>query len=129
MGKTVCVIDDDEIFRKISLKMISLAGVFEEATYYQNAQEAFSFFSTGKAQLPDIILLDINMPQMDGWQFLEALEKSFPRLYEDTDIYIVSSSIAESDRVKAEEFEGLKGFITKPLTVQALKSLGENKKA
>lgn len=125
MGKTVCVIDDDEIFRKISLKMISLAGVFDEASYYRNAQEAFLSFSKKEADLPDIILLDINMPQMDGWQFLEELENRFPELYENTDIYIVSSSIAESDRIKSEEFEGLKGFITKPLTVQTLKSLAE----
>ncbi len=123
MKKSVCVIDDDEIYRMISKKMIHRAGVFENVTFYKNAQEALKNFQTPEFVLPEVILLDINMPLLDGWQFLKSCEDLYPDLYEASDIYIVSSSISESDRERLRKFPYLKGFITKPLTVQKLKNL------
>lgn len=123
MKKSVCIIDDDEIYRKISKKMIEKSGVFNNAIFFKNAEEALSSFRNPEMELPEIILLDINMPILDGWQFLKAMEAIFPGLYSASHIYIVSSSISESDKDRLNDFPGLKGFITKPISVQKLRSL------
>ncbi len=125
MKKSVCIIDDDEIYQKIASRMIERAEVFSEALYFTHASEALVFLAS-ENQLPDLILLDINMPLMDGWQFLDEVEKSNPCVLDKSQVYIVSSSIAGSDREKAKLFPKLKGFITKPISVSILKELAEN---
>lgn len=74
------------------------------------------------------MLLDINMPLMDGWQFLEALQSQFPEVYDLTKIYIVTSSIAFSDKERFQDFPKLAGFLSKPLNVDKLKEIGGSQK-
>ncbi|CAL65138.1 response regulator [Christiangramia forsetii] len=124
MRNAICVIDDDEIYQKIIKKLISRANVFEEAYFYASGKEAIDDFLDLKTNLPSIILLDINMPIMDGWQFLDRLEKLYPLLYENTKVFIVTSSIAYSDKEKMMEFPGVSGFLSKPLNIEKLKEIG-----
>ena len=73
----------------------------------------------------DLILLDINMPQMDGWEFIAQLSSCRPNLKNETKIYIVTSSIATADKLKAASFDEISGFLSKPVSVQKLKEIGE----
>ena len=122
MKKTVCIIDDDEIYQRIASRMIDRSEAFSEAIYFTHASDALQFLDA-EEELPDIILLDINMPLMDGWQFLNEIEKNNPVVLDNSRIYIVSSSIAGSDREKAKSYPKLKGFISKPISVSILKEL------
>ena len=125
MKKSICVIDDDIIYQLIIGKIIDRSGYFHKPLFYKNATKALADFKSLEKDLPQVMLLDINMPQMDGWQFLEALIKERPDLDSGTDIYIVTSSIAQSDRLKASTYKQVTGFLSKPLTVSKIKAMGE----
>lgn len=127
MKSSVCVIDDDEIYRKIIRKVIERAGVFSRTWFFSCAIDALKQMENDSSVSPDIILLDINMPAMDGWQFVEALKKDYPELCEKCSIYIVTSSIAYSDRKKIEENDSIVGYLTKPVNIDTLKKIAEDK--
>ncbi len=125
MTKSVWIIDDDEIYQMIIKKLIERSEVFDEASYYKCVLEVFQNLENSVTCLPDVILLDINMPQMDGWQFMERLRELYPDLILRTKIYIVSSSIAYPDKERAEEYPEVSGFLSKPLSVKVIKKIGE----
>lgn len=125
MRNSIWVIDDDEIYQMIIKKLIQKSDAFGSAQFYINAAAVLNDLFNSKIHLPDILLLDINMPQMDGWQFLEKLKEQFPGLKEKTMIYIVSSSIAYSDKERAEGIPEIKGFLTKPVTVGQLQEIAK----
>ena len=126
MMKNICVIDDDQIYQIIIKKIISKAGNFEKVHCYENGYTALNAFKDPAVPLPHLILLDINMPGMDGWEFLDNLKVYRPRLVSETTIYMVTSSIAFSDRDKALALPEVSGFISKPLSVEKLREIGEN---
>ena len=125
MMKNICVIDDDQIYQIIIKKIIFKAGNFEKVYCYENGCTALSDFKDPGVPLPHLILLDINMPQMDGWEFLTNLKESRPNLLRETTIYMVTSSIALSDRNNALALPEISGFISKPITVEKLREIGE----
>ncbi|MCP9198694.1 response regulator [Gramella sp. GC03-9] len=122
MKSDIAVIDDDEVYKTIIKKFIERSQAFGEAYFYTRPQDALDNF-VSKAVLPRVILLDINMPLMDGWQFLRSLQEEFPDLYTQSKVYIVTSSIAYSDKEKINEFPGIRGFLSKPLKVATLKEI------
>ena len=124
MMKNICVIDDDQIYQIIIKKIIFKAGNFEKVQCYENGFNALSDFKDPSVPLPHLILLDINMPGMDGWEFLSNLKEHRPNLCNETTIYMVTSSIAFSDRDKALALPEVSGFISKPLSVEKLREIG-----
>ena len=125
MSRSICIIDDDQIYQIIVKKIILKAGIFETVHCYENGYKALEEFKDPEIPLPHLILLDINMPGMDGWEFLSRLKDHRPHLHLETSIYIVTSSIAFSDRDKAIALPEVSGFISKPLTVGKLMEIGE----
>tara|TARA_R100001369_G_scaffold29172_4_gene52767 strand:+ start:263828 stop:264217 length:390 start_codon:yes stop_codon:yes gene_type:complete len=123
MKGSICVIDDDMIYQMIVKKIIERTGEFDTIKFYDDGVNALADFKDPEVMLPEMILLDINMPQMDGWQLLEGLQALRPNFKNETIIYIVTSSIAHSDREKASSIEEVSGFLSKPLSVDHLKKL------
>jgi response regulator RpfG family c-di-GMP phosphodiesterase len=76
-----------------------------------------------RSNLPDIVLLDINMPQFNGWNVLDALESIYPTLSKQISLYIISASINPRDINKALSYELVKDFIAKPVTRDILVSV------
>ena len=125
MIESICVIDDDQIYQIIIKKIIAKTSIFEKVLCFENGLKALEDLKSPETPLPQLILLDINMPEMDGWEFLDNLKAQRPNLCDETTIYIVTSSIAFSDRDKALSFPEVTGFISKPISVGKLREIGE----
>ena len=127
MKKSVWIIDDDEIYQMIIKKIIERSDVFEAPEFFLCADVALKRLQEIKL-FPDLILVDINMPIIDGWQFLDHLQKNFAEELKKCTVFIVSSSIAYSDKEKAENYNEVSGFITKPVSVESLQIIEEEVK-
>ncbi|EMY69073.1 response regulator [Leptospira vanthielii] len=119
----ICVIDDDKIYQFTTKKIISNAGIKGEVLVFSDAENALEFFHQefqNKELLPDIIFLDINMPFMDGWQFLDAFGKIFPKFPKTIEVFLVSSSVDDADTERAAKIPIISGYIFKPFTKEKL---------
>ncbi len=125
--KIIWVVDDDLIYQTIINKLIQKSGVFSAHSSFINGKEAMTSLNNtlevDNDNLPDIILLDINMPVMDGWEFMEEIKMIKSKINKQIIIYIVSSSIAIEDRNKSKTFSDIIGYIPKPVTVNDLISI------
>lgn len=122
--KSIWIIDDDSIFKFVIQKLISKSEIFESVKTFSNGQEASTALKKViniKDRLPDIILLDIEMPVMDGWGFMEEISTIKPSIEEKAiNIFISSSSIAIEDKLKAEKNPNVIGYLSKPITLDDL---------
>lgn len=116
---TLCLIDDDSVYQYLTTKVISETRLVDLIKVFSNGQEAIDFFKSvedAREKLPDIILLDLTMPVMDGWEFLEEYVKLQPTFNKKIILFIVSSSIAPSDIIRARSISAVSDFIVKPVT-------------
>lgn len=122
----ICLIDDDEIQNFINEKIIHRSIPSSQVSKYLSAQAAIDEIKEGRLT-PNIILLDINMPMMNGWDFMDIVQKENLLSFSthSTKIYILSSSKDPSDIEKIKEYDLLHGFFHKPLTQTNLQSLVE----
>jgi CheY-like chemotaxis protein len=118
------IIDDDEIIVYLTGKTLRKHDFTKEIKTFCHGLEALenlkNIAQSSEQQWPDIILLDLNMPIMDGWQFIESFIEL--GLSKNISLFIYSSSIDRSDQERSQYYsDHIKGFITKPLTIDKLK--------
>ena len=119
-----CIIDDDPIFIFGTKRIMQLTNFCEGFMIFHNGKEAYENLNAiiiNKEKLPDIILLDLNMPVWDGWQFLDEFIQ-IPNKTEIT-IYIITSSVDPEDIEKAKSYDAVSNYIVKPITIDKLKEL------
>ncbi|MBC7554903.1 MAG: response regulator [Taibaiella sp.] len=119
------VIDDSKLDCFIAEKIIKNTGKCESVISFQQATEALAFLITNeiKYPYPTIILVDIQMPVMNGFQFVEAFEKLPLSITSKYSIYIISSSINDDDLNRVHNYHSIKQFLNKPLTSNNLSLL------
>lgn len=124
-GTSICIIDDDPVMIFGVKKTLSYLPIASKIKSFENAIEAFNqlkpMIELNDPELPDIIFLDINMPIMDGWQFIElysALIEQHPT--KEIKLYLLSSSIDLNDHKKAKALSAVNGFIMKPIKKEDL---------
>ena len=114
----ICIIDDDTIYQFTAKKTIEAINFDGNILSFFNGEEAINFLTKNGLEarvLPDIIFLDINMPVMDGWQFLDAFNKLKTTICKPIRIYMVSSSVDVDDIRKSKEQYGVNDYIVKPI--------------
>jgi CheY-like chemotaxis protein len=119
-----CIIDDDPIFIFGAKRIMQLTNFCESFMIFHNGKEAYENLKAiivNKEKLPDIILLDLNMPVWDGWQFLDEFIQ-IPNKREIT-IYIITSSVNPEDVAKAKSYDAVSNYIVKPITIDKLKQM------
>jgi CheY-like chemotaxis protein len=119
---TIGIIDDDEIFQLILTKSIELISPSTKILQFSNGRDALNHLNQTE-NLPTIILLDLNMPVMSGWDFLDWFEKLNPEIRSKIEIYIVTSSIYQGDREKSLSYKFISGFLSKPIDEIKLKQI------
>ncbi len=119
-----CIIDDDPIFVFGAKRIMQFADFCTAFMIFHNGEEALtnlkSIIEAGE-KLPDMILLDLNMPIMDGWQFLDEFTKI--KTQKKITIYIITSSIDPADVTRSKAYESVNNYIVKPITMETLKRL------
>ncbi len=112
------LVDDDKIFVFLTKKTIEAANLATEVQVFEDGEMILDYLKqiADKPQLlPDIICLDLSMPVMDGWKFLEEFLLLEPKITKKIPIYLVTSSISPHDIERAKNISIVSDFIVKPL--------------
>jgi CheY-like chemotaxis protein len=122
------IIDDDPMTSFYIKRLAELGEMADIITIYDKARGAAEYLLHHKKSpehLPDYILLDIYMPELDGWGFLQQFSQIKDLLIKKIEICIISSSRHPSDRERAESLPFVKTFIQKPITLEVLREIIE----
>lgn len=119
-GKSIIVglADDDKVFQFITGKILRTLNVIEKLLQFENGQELLNYLKLNfdkSENLPNVIFLDIQMPFMDGWQFLNEYSSLKIKFAKEIKIYILSSSISLYDKEKAKTYNQIAGYLVKPI--------------
>lgn len=138
MIERVLCIDDDQITLVLCEMVIRKAKFAQEVIKAHNGKEGLSWFSayfsrqksksSPSEEAPTIIFLDLNMPVMNGWDFLEDYMMKYADRLPETKVVIVSSTVNPEDFSRANRYDLVIDFINKPLTAEGLQDLMEHEK-
>lgn len=120
---TILIIDDDQINNFLFSRIIKLSGISQNIHTELSANVALRSIKNNietNQKLPDIIFLDINMPVMNGWEFLDQYQELPKCVRNGTKLYMLSSSVHHEDIDKSKEYEDVVDYISKPLTKELL---------
>lgn len=120
------MVDDDDVYQFTFTKGLKQNEAAKDILVFSDGEEALGFMEQNFANaeaLPDMIFLDINMPIMDGWQFLDEYIQLKPKLAKQIKIYMVSSSIDSADIDRAKAISEVTDYLIKPIDLDQLDSL------
>jgi len=121
MNKNFAIIDDDKTTQFIVEITIENTNLAKNISIFSDGKEAIDFFTlnvNNPENLPDIIFLDLNMPIMDGWRFLDHFAVLKPKIEKKIKICINSSSTNQTDIIRAKKYSDVTDYIIKPITVE-----------
>lgn len=124
--KKVLVIDDDQINNIIFEKLSGITDFADEVVTYMSAVDGLDHLQNiqkNREEPPEIIFLDIRMPIVNGWEFLERFDNIKGTYFKDTVIYMLTSSSDQMDVNKAKKFTIVSNYFVKPLSVEVLKEI------
>ena len=123
----VLILDDDDVSNFIYKKIIESSGIANNIVTFQKGRLAIEYLAdkaSSSDSFPDMIFIDINMPVMNGWDFLdEYKEKIAPRVDKFVFISMLSSSVYKEDIQKAQGYDVVNEYISKPLTQEGVSEL------
>ena len=124
--KSSCIIDDDDIFIYGTKKIMKKIEFCDEILVFNNGQEAIDglkLLAEQNKKLPNVIFLDLNMPIMDGWEFLEDFIKIPNNNRKHVTIYVISSSIDPMDIQTVQMYGLVNNYILKPIRIEDLEKV------
>lgn len=129
MLDTILFVDDDPITLMLCKKVISKAAFSNQIITAQNGEEAINLFRNllddSEKTVPELIFLDLNMPIMGGWEFLEEFNKSTFKQFHNIKVIVLSSTIDPEDLEKIKEFPMVMDFLPKPISLSMLNKVTE----
>lgn len=128
----VAVVDDDSSYQFLTSRTIRSIGHTDVILQFYDGAEAIHYLSQyadDPVRLPDLLLLDINMPRVDGWMFLDEFSSIKNRISKAINIIMVSSSIDSRDVVRARQNENILDYVMKPVSAEKFRELLDTKAA
>lgn len=128
--KSCCIVDDDEFFAFQAKKLMKEKGFCENVLVFSDGQDAIDGLVgllIENIPLPEVILLDLNMPRKDGWEFLDEFIKIPLSQRENCSIYIASSFVSQKNLEKTKSYDMVGDYLVKPLTQKSLQRIIESK--
>jgi len=126
LNKILCV-DDDPITVMLCRKVILKSEFAKHVDTAQNGEDALHYFDTlmlsGEQDFPQLILLDLNMPVMGGWEFLDNFTHTYAAHLTETKVIVLSSTIDPDDVAKSKRYPIVIDFMSKPITTEMLQQL------
>lgn len=126
--KRILLVDDDKTTNTLNTLVINQTNCAKEIVAVKNGIEALKYLTTpvnGEYPQPDLVFLDINMPGMDGWEFLEEYNKLSEEYQANVVVVMLTTSLNPDDRERSLEHVGLDDFMNKPLTINQFKGVIE----
>ena len=127
--KRALIIDDDEINNFICIKNMKDSNFAEHATYCLRGQEGLDELNDAAKNrpedLPDVIFLDINMPLMNAWEFLDKYQEIQKSFNKPIKLFILSSSVYRKDIERSSNYDMVTDYIIKPLSKESLRRIQE----
>jgi CheY-like chemotaxis protein len=121
--KKILLVDDDIITITICERLMKIGNFADEVIARSDGQQAREYLLENILSPPEIILLDLHMSIMSGWEFLEWYEKWTASLGSYPPVYVLSSSLSREDSKRSQAYEQVKGYIVKPMTITHLKEI------
>lgn len=122
---TAMIIDDEEIDQKTYERILKKTGLVDRILMFTYAEDALAYLKSHKDDPIDVIYLDINMPRMTGFEFLEAATQELGEEFTQLVVVMLTTSILQSDRERAEAHPLVRAFFEKPLTPQQVEETGK----
>lgn len=126
--KKILYIDDDVITITIYTRTMKVCQFCDEVIPCSNGKQAKDYLLDDNNIRPDVIFLDINMHVMTGWEFMEWFQKWALPLNLHIPVYMVSSSISKEDETRAKTYSLVRGYISKPITLDYLNKITADNK-
>ncbi|MEM7292698.1 MAG: response regulator [Pseudomonadota bacterium] len=120
---TVMLIDDMEADNYINRLMIESMNIAERVVDFEYAEKALEYLNSEDRPGVDVIFLDINMPRMDGFEFLDEYKNLDPQLKSKVVVIMLTTSMAQYDRERAKTYADLDDFQNKPLSRDSLREM------
>ncbi|SDL66561.1 response regulator [Kriegella aquimaris] len=124
--ESTCIIDDDPIFIYGTKRVMKEVGFCNKIMVFNNGQDAIEALTEMVGQnkeLPEIIFVDLNMPIMNGWEFLEDFVKIPNKNRKAVTVYIISSSVDPRDLERVKNYEVVNNYILKPISSKDLEDI------
>lgn len=123
------LVDDSRVDLKMFSKLLELSGVASEVITFLSSTEALDFFKRanyGQEKMPDVVIVDLQMPELNGFELLDEMQMLGDQLFSKTRTLMLSSTLAQSDHQKAMEHPMIEVLLQKPLDIDELKSVLES---
>lgn len=116
----IILLDDNNATNYFHEKIIKESKIIKNCMAFQNGPELLNYFESKKCIIPELIYMDINMPEMNAWEFIKEFEKIKSKHLKNIVFILLSTSLSPSDKVLAENISLIKEVQIKPLTVASI---------
>lgn len=118
------MIDDNQIDQMLHRRIVERSGYVDKIISFLYADEALEYLKSDQSPRPNVILLDINMPRMDGFEFLDEVSK-LPLEMSVSVVVMLTTSMDKSDEERASTYDSVKAFLNKPLSTNSLEAIAK----